>query len=244
MIPVDLPFAFVATEELVQGHCSMVYADATRVLKLPFQGEELTTGFRATLLLQDFGGSKVLASDEDRGALLMERIVPGTGLHESSIPEPDRLALFIRIVESIRDVPTGGWMELGGYIRAHPLRDEMLATSTESVFLHGDLHHQNILLGPNGKWFVIDPKGLQGDPCFEASAWLRNPIWGLGEAQEMEALLDLRLEALNRHFGWDPVRMTMWAWLDLGYFEPETEDHPWVKLSRLLERRLKKWDAL
>ncbi len=40
--------------------------------------------------------------------------------------------------------------------------------------LHGDLHHDNILLGPRG-WLAIDARGLTGDPAYEFSNAFRNP---------------------------------------------------------------------
>ena len=41
--------------------------------------------------------------------------------------------------------------------------------------LHGDLHHDNILLGERG-WLAIDPKGLMGDPAFDAANLFYNPL--------------------------------------------------------------------
>ena len=41
--------------------------------------------------------------------------------------------------------------------------------------LHGDLHHENIMHGPRG-WLAIDPKGVLGDPAFDAANWFYNPL--------------------------------------------------------------------
>ena len=43
------------------------------------------------------------------------------------------------------------------------------------VLLHGDLHHDNILQNGND-WLVIDPKGVIGEPEYEVTAFIRNPI--------------------------------------------------------------------
>ncbi|MEX0955733.1 MAG: aminoglycoside phosphotransferase family protein [Rhizobiaceae bacterium] len=40
--------------------------------------------------------------------------------------------------------------------------------------LHGDIHHENILLSPRG-WLAIDPKGLIGDPAYDAANMFHNP---------------------------------------------------------------------
>ena len=41
--------------------------------------------------------------------------------------------------------------------------------------LHGDLHHENIVLGPRG-WLAIDPHGLIGDPALDAANFFYNPL--------------------------------------------------------------------
>jgi len=41
--------------------------------------------------------------------------------------------------------------------------------------LHGDLHHDNVLQGPRG-WLAIDPKGVLGDPGFDAANMFYNPL--------------------------------------------------------------------
>lgn len=55
-----LPFEFEATEELPGGFCSKVYANATHVLKVPFQGEELTSGLVAALAMSNTIGPEVV----------------------------------------------------------------------------------------------------------------------------------------------------------------------------------------
>lgn len=41
--------------------------------------------------------------------------------------------------------------------------------------LHGDIHHANILSSPRG-WLAIDPKGLIGEPAFDAANLFCNPL--------------------------------------------------------------------
>jgi streptomycin 6-kinase len=41
--------------------------------------------------------------------------------------------------------------------------------------LHGDLHHENLLLGERG-WLAIDPKGLIGDPAYDVGNMFYNPL--------------------------------------------------------------------
>lgn len=54
------------------------------------------------------------------------------------------------------------------YVEAGAIADRLLANPHDIRPLHGDLHHENILRGPRG-WLVIDPKGVLGDPGFDAA---------------------------------------------------------------------------
>ena len=51
----------------------------------------------------------------------------------------------------------------------------LLGSPEESVVLHGDIHHANVLdFGPRG-WLAIDPKGLVGERYFDYANILCNP---------------------------------------------------------------------
>jgi streptomycin 6-kinase len=53
---------------------------------------------------------------------------------------------------------------------------DLLATQTDVMPLHGDLHHENILADETGTWRAIDPHGLIGDPVYDAANFFGNPI--------------------------------------------------------------------
>ncbi|MCQ8875876.1 aminoglycoside phosphotransferase family protein [Mesorhizobium sp. LMG17149] len=61
------------------------------------------------------------------------------------------------------------------YVEAATIADRLLADPHDIRPLHGDLHHENILHGPRG-WLAIDPKGVLGDPGFDAANMLYNPL--------------------------------------------------------------------
>jgi streptomycin 6-kinase len=52
---------------------------------------------------------------------------------------------------------------------------KLLNGSQNQVLLHGDIHHENVLLSSRG-WLAIDPKGLFGDPAYEVSNLFCNPL--------------------------------------------------------------------
>ena len=47
----------------------------------------------------------------------------------------------------------------------------------ERVILHGDLHHENILRDSDGRYIIIDPKGIVGDPVYDISRFIAFEFW-------------------------------------------------------------------
>lgn len=60
------------------------------------------------------------------------------------------------------------------------IAERLLSQPHDVRVLHGDLHHDNILLGERG-WLVIDPKGILGDPAFDAANLFYNPLHRQGD---------------------------------------------------------------
>jgi streptomycin 6-kinase len=61
------------------------------------------------------------------------------------------------------------------YVEAAGIAERLLANPRDVRPLHGDLHHENIMHGPRG-WLAIDPKGVLGDPGFDAANMFYNPL--------------------------------------------------------------------
>lgn len=61
------------------------------------------------------------------------------------------------------------------YVEAARVADRLLSNQRDVRPLHGDLHHENIMFGPRG-WLAIDPKGVLGDPAFDAANLFFNPL--------------------------------------------------------------------
>lgn len=220
---------FLPTEEMPGGHCSRVYADEQRVLKVPFQGEEAATGWKMALQHSGSIGPQVHQYDEASGALLMQRVVPGTKLSDAGVCEEECMQLALGFAAQIRAGSTDGLMPLAEYFeRPSELVSELLATTKEVVALHGDLHHENILLGERG-WVVIDPKGLAGDPAFELAAFMRNPIDELAAHPNLRDHLRVRLGRISRAANADPWRV--WGWSVAAFDGDPPEDDPWHRIK-------------
>ncbi|MFB6724436.1 aminoglycoside phosphotransferase family protein [Kribbella sp. NPDC056345] len=56
--------------------------------------------------------------------------------------------------------------------RAFGVIDELVREQPD-VLIHGDLHHRNILSADREPWLAIDPKGLIGDPAYDAVTFLK-----------------------------------------------------------------------
>ncbi|HEY8914660.1 aminoglycoside phosphotransferase family protein [Lacisediminihabitans sp.] len=73
------------------------------------------------------------------------------------------------------------------------------------VVLHGDIHHANVL-DFDGRWLVIDPKGLIGDRAFDYANIFCNP-----DTETAVANFPRRLAIVSEQSGID--RQTMRAWI-------------------------------
>lgn len=86
---------------------------------------------------------------------------------------------------------------------------QLLASTAQTVWLHGDLHHDNVLRGADG-WRVIDPKSYAGDPHYEVANAFRNPI-GAGQLCRDPARAHRMCHAFCTHLGLTQARVFNWA---------------------------------
>jgi streptomycin 6-kinase len=166
------------------------------------------------------GAVRLLARDDSRSALLIERCRPGTQLWEL----PDALATEIAadILEALwipADRPfrrleheAAKWAEELPRTRLdRKLVDRAICflrdagpTQRESVLLHQDFHGGNVLESSRG-WVAIDPKPLVGEREFDTASLIRDrrPV----TKQAIERRLDYLVERLDL----DPERTRGWA---------------------------------
>ncbi|MGD2069627.1 MAG: aminoglycoside phosphotransferase family protein, partial [Gemmatimonadota bacterium] len=120
---------------------------------------------------------------------------------------------------------------------------DLVASTAETVLLHGDLHHGNVLRSGREGWLAVDPKGFVGDPAFEPGALIRNPgerLDGLTEAG-LVGLLEERAALLSDALGLDPGRVLGWTFVQsvlAACWQVEDHDGGWepaVRLARVLE---------
>ncbi len=93
--------------------------------------------------------------------------------------------------------------------RAAALCRALLGSAPAPVALHGDLHHDNVILTRDGP-MSFDPKGLAGDPAYELANALRNPR-GCGALQRDPARILSCLALYARALSVPLPRMAGWA---------------------------------
>ncbi len=209
---------------------------AAVILKTCSLTDEFEHGLAALRLFDGRGIARLLEWDEDHKVMLLERLQPGTMLASLS-PEQDEQATSILagVMRQLwRPAPAGhsfptveqlgqGLTQLrarydGGYGPFPPrLVDEAVdlfatfnASAHETMLLHGDLQHHNILRSGDA-WRAIDPKGVVGDPGYEVGASFYNPMPDILEAPNLEQMLARRVAQLSEELGMERARIRGWG---------------------------------
>jgi streptomycin 6-kinase len=204
------------------------------VLKMGVPNRELDAEIAALRHYGGRGAVRLLAADATAGALLLERLVPGTMLVEERDdekataiaaevmaalwqPAPDghdfpTVADWARGLERLRATFDGGTGPFPERLLAlaEGLFAELLASEEAPVLLHGDLHHYNILRAERAPWLAIDPKGVVGERGFEVYAWLHNPL-EKDDPGDLRRLLARRLDILAERLGLERQRLAAWG---------------------------------
>ena len=94
--------------------------------------------------------------------------------------------------------------------KAEALFADLIPTQAEPVLLHGDFHHENVLSARRDGWLAIDPKGVVGEPAYDAATLLRQPP-GLAHDPHAGRTLERRLEQLSGELGLERDRLLGWA---------------------------------
>ena len=219
-----LGYAWVARVTLADG--------SPAVLKLAPPSGETACEIQALRLYDGCGAVRLLDADPAVAALLLERLEPGAPL---AMLGDDALATRIAagvMRETWRPLPPGhGFPTLerrgaalgrfrgarghdttpfppGLFAAAEVTYARLCESAAPPVLLHGDLHHWNILAAARQPWLAIDPKGLAGEPAFEAGALLRNRIGPLPAARQRA---EARATILATELGLDRRRVLDWA---------------------------------
>jgi streptomycin 6-kinase len=124
---------------------------------------------------------------------VMDRVLPGDALADVGVTVADVVTLaetYRQVIGHVApdpDLPSlTGWLhgrlvdddltDIPQWATVAPVdeRRECLAiladlASDDRALCHGDLSGWNVLLGPDQRMFLIDPRGLRGDPAYDAA---------------------------------------------------------------------------
>jgi len=138
---------------------------------------------------------RLLAADDDLGAMLLERCKPGTTLR--GLPECDQDVVIAGLLRRLLRTPSaphpfrplsilmehwtnetleqvGSWPDAGLVREGLHLFKELPRSASEEVLLATDLHAGNVLHAEREPWLMIDPKPFVGDPAYDATQHLLN----------------------------------------------------------------------
>jgi len=234
------------------------------VLKLTKQlGDESHSG---EVLKAYEGEGAVRVYESEVGAVLLERLEPGEQLVNVVKRGEDDIATEIlsKVITKLADHEApGGCPTVADWGRgfdrylqtgddqidrqvveeAREMYQQLVSSQHNTMLLHGDLQHYNVLFDNERGWIAIDPKGVIGELEYELSALLRNPI----EMPEVFAnpltikhRLDLLTTALHldytRALHWSYVQSILSAIWDIEDGHPLTRDNPSLLLARTLKQ--------
>ena len=210
-------------------------ADGTPVvLKIGAPNPELRTALEALRHFDGRGAVRLLDADAERGALLLERAVPGTPLstldddHEATRiaatvmrrlwrPPPSghafpTVAQWAAGLQKYRErfAGTTGPLPTRLVSKAEALMADLLRSAAEPVLLHGDVHHFNIVSAGPARWVAIDPKGVVGERAYEVARFLHNPP-GVLTRPDAARLVRQRVDAMAEVLDLDPQRVLAWG---------------------------------
>jgi streptomycin 6-kinase len=220
-------------------------------------------------VIQAFAGrGMVRVFEVGEGAVLLERLVPGTELARLSLAGQDEEATDIvaSVVERLvaDHVPPGvptihdwaigfaRYLESGDSQIPRSLVEPAqawylwLANSQNATqLLHGDLQHYNILQDSDRGWVAIDPKGVVGEQEYELGASFRNPAERLAEFV-FPRMVERRLTRIGARLSTDLQRVLAWTYAQavlsaLWMVEdghPVAPDDPTLQLAEVVAQML------
>lgn len=222
------------------------------VLKLIYPHREAEHEADALELLAGNGAVRLLARDDARSAMLLERCEPGTALAENGGEKALDVLVellprhwvragepFHTLAEEaawwIDDLPEQ-WEQSGRAIERRLVDAAVDAlgllseSQGEQVLLNQDLHGDNVLAAEREPWLVIDPKPLLGEREFAVAPIVRSFELGSSRADVL-----YRLDRLTSELGLDRERARGWtigqtmAWaFDSDYSDTHLETVRWL----------------
>lgn len=257
--PFDLSYNYVCPAMRVNGD--------EVVLKIGLPTAEFESERAALQAYAGRGAVRLLDFSAAHNAMLLERVRPGTMLSETvddvqctdiaadvmsrlwrPVPAEHPFVStreWARGLERLRMQFNGGTGPLPAKLveKAEGLFRDLFASEGETVVLHGDLHHYNILRGRHQTWLALDPKGVVGEREYETGAFLRNPNLDRLDDKALLRLTLRRIDQLCEKLGFNRQRVAAWCYAQdvLSHWWAIEDGTPWTphpRLAAILDDRI------
>jgi streptomycin 6-kinase len=235
------------------------------VLKVSFVDEETQHEPDALRYWDGDGAVRLVDAEPARGALLLERLEPGTPLGDHS-DRSEAMGIACSLLRRLwRPVPEGHPFSLvrdlasrladelpGRFVRqARPFDERLLrravalcrdlaGSSEEAVLANRDFHLWNVLAAEREPWLVIDPKPLVGERAFDTGHLVRTLLPERLDVGSVDVIVDRLAAELEL----EPTHVRAWALVRsvddaLWGLSTGGTDVEWdVRCARLLAERL------
>jgi streptomycin 6-kinase len=239
----------------------VLWGDIPAILKVAVLDEE-KFGNQLMIWWSGTGAARVLAHAND--AIVMERAEASVSLahvvaREGGDDEASRImCAVLRKLHALNDRPAPAlpsltkWFEpleraaaaYGGIFRvAAEAASKLLAAQQDTVVLHGDMHHGNVLRFGSRGWLVIDPKGLIGERGFDHANIFCNPD---DRTATTTGRLARQIRVVAGAADLEPNRLLSWvlAWAGLSAafaVEDRTSASTALKIAELAAAELNTW---
>jgi streptomycin 6-kinase len=235
------------------------------VLKVSFVDEETQHEPDALRHWDGDGAVRLVDAEPARGALLLERLEPGTPLGDHPdrseaigiacsllrrlwrpVPEGHPFSLVGDLASRLMDELPGRFVRQGRPFderllrRAVDLCHDLAGSSEETVLANRDFHLWNVLAAEREPWLVIDPKPLVGERAFDTGHLVRTL---LPERLDLGSV-DTIVGRLARELELEPAHVRCWAFVRSvddalwGLSTGETDVEWDVRCAHLLAERL------
>lgn len=224
-----------------------------------------TQEIEALKLFNGHGCVKLL--DVEQNLLLLEYIKPGTSLKNFFPSQEDAsIQIFLDVLKTLQSQnlleqakkfkTVYQWMELLLHHTTNKIPPHLLKKSQQlyknflhnppqNHFLHGDLHHENILKDGE-QWIAIDPKGVIGPLEYEVGRFIMNPIPDLLQLPDVSNVIQNRVKIISDELHLQESDVMAWTFvqaiLSACWTEADGSDtffNYFVQFVQLIEKRLK-----
>ena len=227
--------------------------DAVLKIALPLNNPEIYSEARFLQTANGIGAVRLLKLDDDRRAILLERLKPGKNLKEiyradesqaveaaiknlrSLIKKPPQNSKFLRLENWFDNFFTKARetnFPSEFQMKSREFYGKLSSASKQKFLIHGDFHHENILSATREPFLAIDPKGIVGEIGYEIAVFLNNHLWWLANDTNLKNRLNDAVQKFSEAFKIESRDLRRWAFAQIvlsAWWTFEDNGENWAK---------------